>query len=306
MDKRIVLGMDIGGTNLRLGLVDAQGALSHFSVSSTQEVLSCHNPVGKLIEHTRAYCERYLDGKMPDAVSAGFPSTIDKERRTVISTPNVKALQNLAVADLMEKELAVPVYVNRDVNFLMLYDMKRYDLGDSSIIMGVYAGTGIGNAISINGRLLLGKNGMAAELGHIPVFESEDVCGCGNHGCAETAVSGVFLEKVQRKHFPHTPIAALFDQHAYDPAILKFIKNLARVVAVEINILDPDHVILGGGLIQMKAFPRERLMREIRQHTRKPLPERTLSILFSDPGQENGVVGAGIYAFRRLESEEYL
>lgn len=300
-----VLGMDIGGTNMRFGLLNEKMELRAFAIESTQEVFQCVNPIEKLTERVRAYCEKNLGGAMPKALCIGFPSTIDKERRVVTSTPNIKPLQNLRVADEMEEALGIPVYINRDVNFLLLYDMAFHKLPEEGTVIGLYAGTGLGNAVAIDGKLLLGKNGVAAELGHIPMWGQDGLCGCGNRGCLETIASGVYLEKLQRDFFPETPIHDLFQEKGDAPQLRQFIENLSLPIATEINIFDPDYIILGGGLLQMPSFPREQLLSCIRAHTRKPYPCETLEILYSQPRQENGVIGAGIYARKRLEDPAY-
>ncbi len=305
MADKLILGMDIGGTNMRFGLVDEQFNRSHMVMELTQKVLACADPMETLKERIHAYCDRYLDGELPYALSMGFPSTIDKTRRIVTSTPNIHRLQNIKVADIMESAFHVPVYVNRDVNFLMLYDMLYHRLTDKRIVLGFYLGTGLGNAIAIDGNLLLGKNGVAAELGHIPMYGANDLCGCGNYGCAETIASGLQLEKIRSEWFPDTPIQQIFTYYRDDPAILHFIDGLSIPIATEINIFDPDSVIIGGGIPQMPDFPTQALEKSIYRHLRKPYPAKGLEMIYSVPKQDNGVIGAGIYAFKRLESEDY-
>jgi len=304
MGEKLVLGIDIGGTHMRFGLVDQQYRLSHFAIEDTQRVLSGDEPIGRLIERICAYCNTYLDGGKPDMVSIGFPSTIDRERRIVISTPNIKGMQNLAVVDEMEPALNIPVCINRDVNFLFLYDMQYHKLNKKGTVLGFYIGTGLGNAISIDGKLLLGKNGMAAELGHVPAFGNSMLCGCGNTGCMETLASGIYLEKLGRNYFPNTPIRDMFTDHRNQPEMIKYIDCLSLPIATEVNIFDPDYIIIGGGITQMPDFPTDTLEACIHRHTRKPYPDQNLEILYSPPQQENGVIGAAIYAHKQMESEE--
>lgn len=305
MNTNLVLGMDIGGTNMRFGLVDEQYQLSSFTIQSTRLILDCEDSIEKLVKCVRGYCNTFLGGQLPTAISAGFPSTIDKAQRIVISTPNIKVLQNLAVADVMEQALGIPTFINRDVNFLFLYDMYYHQLNQEATILGFYVGTGLGNAISIGGKLLLGKNGVAAELGHIPVLGRSEPCGCGNSGCIEMFASGKYLEKLQEKRFSGTLISEMFVRHKEEPELIAFIDYLSLPIATEINIFDPDYVILGGGIVQMKEFPIALLEECIHQHTRKPYPNLNLELLYSSPKQENGVIGAGIYAYKRFESEDY-
>lgn len=295
-----VLGIDIGGTNIRLGLVNREYRLRNFVQEGTKEVFRDTSPVKSLAYEIRRYLGAYAADQPVEAISIGFPSTIDKERKVVLSTPNISPLQNLPLVGLMEKELDLPVYINRDVNFLILYDMQTRKIGKEGIVAGFYFGTGLGNAICIRGEPLVGKNGVAAELGHIPVLGSEEFCTCGNQGCLEIYASGRYLEKLAQKHFPDTAIDEIFLRHGNDPQIKQFIDYLSVAIATEVNLLDPDGIIIGGGVPQMRNFPRTYLEECVRRRSRKPVPAGNLQIFYSESTQKSGVIGAGIYAFEKL------
>lgn len=305
MDKKFVLGIEIGGTFIRTGLVNRSFESFEFSKEKTS-VLFEHKTIQ---DGLRFFIENYLNqhflGQFPTAISVGFPSSVDKTRRIVMSTPNIKGLDNLPVADILEEAFNIPTFVNRDVNFLVLYDMYTNRLEHNSIVLGFYIGTGFGNAISINGKLLLGKNGAAAELGHIPAFGQNQPCGCGNRGCIEHYASGTYLIQLQQELFPDTDIKDMFLYHRETPELTTFVDYLSLPIATEINIFDPDYIIIGGGIPQMNCFPIDLLEQMVRRHTRKPYPEKNLNIRYSVPQPENGVIGAGIYGFKRLEDKEY-
>ena len=300
-EQRKVIGIDVGGTNIRTGLVNEQKKLSDFERKSSQEVFSSSSASDGLAMHLLQYMKDHdLHREDIAAVSIGFPSTLDPSRRIVASTPNIACLNNVPVADRLEEALHIPVFLNKDVNMLMLYDMYQMELPEKGIVTGFYIGTGIGNAISINGDLLYGDHGVAAELGHIPVMGRTELCGCGNEGCIELYASGKYLAELCRKKFPGIHIGDIYEKCPDEPDVLEFVSSMALPIASEINILDPGYVILGGGILQMKGFPKEKLEAEIRRHARKPYPEKGLEFFYSQPSQENGVIGAGIYAYSCL------
>ena len=306
--ERLVLGIDIGGTNMRFALVDGKQNMTAFERLDTQSVfVGVEHPTEKLAECVRAYCARNLNGAMPLAVSIGFPSTINRERTVVVQTPNIACIpDNYAVVEELGSALGIPVYINRDVNDLLLFDLVDLGLTDRECVAGIYFGTGIGNAVLVNGKIMLGRNGVAAELGHLPVYGNRRVCKCGNVSCLETVVSGVALEQIQADHFPETSIKKIFACHM-DSSIMKdFVEGMGQAVATEVNLFDPDCVVLGGGLLQMEGFPRETLQNAIHQYARKPYPEKNLDIRYSRPNQANGTVGAAIYAFKRMADPKYL
>ncbi|MDR0403941.1 MAG: ROK family protein, partial [Treponema sp.] len=164
-----------------------------------------------------------------------------------------------------------------------------------------YAGTGLGNAIAYNGELVTGSHGVAAELGHIPVLGRNDPCGCGNRGCIELYASGKCLAGIRDNKYPGLSIGEMLRSHSDDPELEEFVDNLGVAAATEINILDPKNVILGGGVILQEGFPRKALEQAILKHTRKPYPEKDITFIYSRESQENGVVGAVIFARKKLQ-----
>ena len=306
--ERLVLGIDIGGTNMRFALVDGKQNMTAFERLSTQSVfVGVEHPTQKLAECIRDYCARHLDDKMPLAVSIGFPSTINRDRTIVVQTPNIACIpDNYAVVEELGNALGIPVYINRDVNDLLLFDLVDLGLTDCDCVAGIYFGTGIGNAVLVNGKIMLGRNGVAAELGHLPVYGNKKICKCGNMSCLETVVSGVALEQIQADHFPETSIKKIFADHLDSNIIKEFVEGMGQAVATEVNLFDPDCVVLGGGLLQMEGFPRELLETAIHRYARKPYPEANLDIRYSRPNQANGTVGAAIYAYKRMADPKYL
>lgn len=301
-----VLGLDIGGTNIRAGLIAPDFSLTGFEMASSVRLFEVSvGRVQALAAYIREYCGAHLKGSLPIAVSIGFPSTLNKEKTHLLSTPNLPGFDNLEIVEPLQQMLSIPVYINRDVNLLMLNDIYANRLEQADIVIGCYIGTGLGNAVCLNGEMLRGKNGVAGELGHVPVLGCQRVCGCGNTGCMETIASGRYLEELQKQFFPHDEICRLFEKHADHPVLQRYVEGLSIPVASEINIFDPDYVILGGGVLQMQDFPMELLKTFIKLHTRKPLPHDTLELVISSPSQQSGVIGAGMYAFGQIRKGVY-
>lgn len=300
MKKDAIICLDIGGTNLRMGLVDRDYVLSDVQITSTAKTAEQGFVTG-LIQAVQTYRKDAEQEANILAVSVGIPAALDKERRVVLQAPNVPGLDGQPVAELLEKALGLPVFLSKDVDLLLTYDLLEQKLPEDSLIVGIYFGTGIGNSIYCNGKLLVGKNGVAGELGHIPQLCSEAVCGCGNVGCMEPLGGGRRLEELCRTRFPGTHVSQIYQCHGDDPEVLAQVDAMAATVATEVNILDPDYVIIGGGLTQMAGFPSAYFLERIRIRARKPSPMENLDIRFARPNQENGIVGAGICGWNRLK-----
>ena len=229
-----VIGIDIGGTNIRIGH-DDNGELKDFVKISTKDNLK----QGKIVE---------------------------------------------CLADIIKK--------------YMLYFWDKYEqkIADDGIGIGIYIGTGVGNAIFINGKPLAGKDGAAGELGHIPMIGGKEQCGCGNLGCSECYASGWKLVQIKDKCFPETTMNELFVKHSNSHILREYVDAIACVACSEINILNPDSIIFGGGVINMKGFPKELLEERLYVHARKPYPAENLDIKYSVDKPDNGVKGAIIFA----------
>lgn len=298
--KSFVIGVDIGGTYLRIGGVNEEKELLCFRKIPVGEVFGS----GDVLKDLRDFLLEYLrqpvfQGEIA-AVAMGFPATLNKERTIVMQAPNIPYMEKLPIVEYLQKELSVPVFIEKDVNLTLLYDKEYYQLPDEGILVGCYFGTGIGNAVCIDGKILKGKDGAAGELGHIKVWGNEEPCGCGNAGCMENLAGGKFLTGLCREQYRHTPIQEIFEKHGKEPLLLEFVQRMAITVSTEINILNPDHVILGGGVLSMKDFPVSYLAEKIYEYTRKPYPADSLSLIFSEDEKTKTVLGAAAYARRQI------
>lgn len=301
MVKDYVIGIDIGGTNFRIGLVSAEGELEHFQKKSSS-ILSEGNAAENLLAQIYEYIDECGVCGRIKAVTVGIPSIVSKDKKTVYSTPNLDGFDNIDLATPLQTALNIPVFIDRDVNYLLLNDIKQCSLDVNSTILGFYIGTGFGNAVYIDGKFHTGKNGVAGELGHIPLHGIAERCTCGNIGCAEVICSGKHLEELAKNCFPGTEIANIFAEHADDKRIREFVEDLAIPIATEVNILDPDTIIVAGGVVIMKGFPKELLVNAIRERARKPYPSQNLEILFTEHTQYSGVLGGARFAYQVLKA----
>jgi allose kinase len=299
MMKKYVIGIDIGGTNFRMGMISEDGTLCNF-VKRSSSILSTGQAIITLAEQISAYIDQFDAKENVEAVAIGIPSIVSKDKKVLYSTPNLEGFDNINIPDPLSALLGVPVFIDRDVNFLLQYDIGHYNLDNRKTILGFYIGTGLGNAIYIDGKFYSGKNGVAGELGHIPMYGLSQQCTCGNFGCSEVLCSGRHLEELAKEHFPDTDISNVFTEHGSSEIMTRFVTDLAIPIATEINILDPDYIVIGGGVISMREFPKDMLNQAIYQFSRKPYPAENLQIVFSEHTSKSGVFGSADYARKKL------
>ena len=291
----LTIGIDIGGTNFRIGAVNGKGEITGFEKNSSR-IFDSGDVIEIMADEIEKYMKRYGITENVRAVGVGIPSMVSKDKKRIVSTPNLKGFDNLDFVDRLEEKIEMPVFLDRDVNFLLQNDISCLKLDASKTILGFYVGTGFGNAVYINGSFYTGKNGAAGELGHIPFLDITEHCTCGNIGCSEVRCSGKYLEKLCEEYFPDSLIRNVFKEHPDDPILLKYVSDLAVPIATEINILDPDYIILAGGVLYMEGFPKKVLVKSIHEKTRKPYPEANLDIRFSEHTQQSGVYGSAEFA----------
>lgn len=297
------IGIDIGGTHLRIGLIGDEKKALHVEKVPQKEILT-GDSLQSLAAFVKAYIKKHDAWGQVSAVCAGLPATISRDRSTVLNAPNLTGFDGVNVKEALEGALSLPVFLEKDVNVQLYYDLTRFGLLNCDSVAACYVGTGLGCAMYLDGKLLTGHNGVAGELGHIPAWDQPTGCSCGCSNCVEPLAAGKYLSKLQKTDYPGTPLGELFVKHKEDAALLDYVGHLALPIAAVINILDPEAVILGGGVLGMEAFPLSLLEKEIRRHARKPLPEANLHFIYSDNQAENGVIGAGLYARSRVEGEK--
>lgn len=296
----MILGIDMGGTNTRLGLVNQEFQLEkpcHIIPSSS----FCKK--GRAVEKMKTIISEYLNkygSSQIEGISIGVPASVCGDFQTIYCAPNLfdeegnHIFENFNLADTLSELMGVPVLVNKDVNNLLYYDAAVNGL--KGTVVACYIGTGVGGAVRIEERLLYGSHGFAMDIGHMPLFHGKRMCGCGKKGCAETVVSGVALKCLKEERFAQTAIGELFLYHKRDKKLQQFVKDCAHIPAVLTTIFNPDFLVLGGGIIEMQGFPREKLEIEIKREAGKAVASMEMKFIYADRLPERGVIGAAYFA----------
>ena len=302
--KEYVIGIDIGGTNFRIGGITSENKLiaEPQKYSSRQMFGRNSSPTDVLEKVISDFILNFPDYTLK-GICIGFPGTVDASKESVISCPNLITFTDVNISTPLKKKFHVPVVAEHDVLLLLSYDMKVHHLEDDCCLVSFYIGTGLGNGIYIHGHFLDGKNGVAGELGHIPVYGKSDPCPCGNNGCIELFCAGKALERIHDTYFPEIAFSNIFSHYDKLSQLQEFINFMAMAMSTEINILDPVHIVLAGGVIHMKDFPYEILCQRIRDYTRKPFPSQSLEFIKGSNDPFAGIIGAGVYMWNNLKNK---
>ncbi|MFH1838031.1 MAG: ROK family protein [Candidatus Kuenenbacteria bacterium] len=233
-------------------------------------------------------------------ICIGFAGQIDYKKDIVINATNFsKDFKNIPLKKILEKKFKIPVFLNNDAQ-CFVFGESIFGAGKKfNTILGFTLGTGIGTGITINKKVYFGAHYLISELQHNIIIEQNGLkCNCGKQGCFEATASGTALEKYyeiltkEKKTSVEINKEALKNKKLAKKAILKIAKNLGIGLAHFINIFDPDIVVLGGGLSEIKMLYKPAIF-EMKKH----LANKSLfkiPVVKSKLGENAIILGAAI------------
>ena len=303
--EKVVIGIDLGGTNLRIGAVTGENKVLAPRILKTEIVAESENPMNTICRIIEDYRKENQIQEI-EAISIGVPSSVESDKATVICTTNIRnkagevVFSHMNMAKDIEEAFQVPVFINNDVKNIMLYDIVENGLEKHKVVVGIYIGTGVGASVVIDGKFLEGKNGAEMDLGHIPYYGGTVECSCGKKGCCECYASGWKLQEIRKEYYPDTEIRDLFTLYKNEKPLRDFIGACANVYAIMATIFNPDSIIVGGGVPEMKDFPKKQFEEEVHAATGRDVMSYGFDYVYSKPFVGKGVIGAAIFARKQL------
>ncbi len=304
----VILGIDIGGSQLRAGMVDENGAiLASRAIPTPSDMESFqpqfHDAIRWLLEATA----------LPAGVGVGCKGVIDPDTTRIELLPGaLHYLEGLRLADLVGLPMDVPVFADNDARVALAGEMVWGAARDLRNVLMITLGSGVGGAAMVDGKLLRGHSGMAGMLGHLTVEPDGARCFCGNRGCLETvfsarAIEGEAWAAVRRgcvssltRLFSEQPQLAscrtVFQAASEGDALAAEILaratgKLAGALAGLLHVFDPEVVILGGQVANAGAALLEPLRRQVWERSRGLLGRDT-PIVEQTVADKTGIVGA--------------
>lgn len=305
------VGVDLGGTKLLTGVVDAEQEVHHESReastgASEDEVLDAIEREVKDAREAR-----------PEVVAAGLgiPCTIDRERGVAINAVNLE-ITDVPIRDLIAERTGLPVFIDNDANSAALAEQRFGAAKGAKDVVMLTVGTGIGGGVIIDGELYRGSTGAAAELGHMVIEQGGPPCQgtCPNHGCIEALASGTALAREGTAAAGTHPDSALGLALAREGSISGKTVTEAALggdqIAIEVmrltgtrlgvglanlaNIFNPDMLVVGGGVIAAGDLLLEPARAELRKRALPPMNETPVRAAVL--GNDAGMIGAATMA----------
>jgi glucokinase len=316
------VGVDLGGTKILAGVFDDKLNCLGRNKLSTKSERGPEEVIERIVRCARDVVDECdLDFKQVRAVGIGAPGAIDPETGRVIFAPNIQ-WQDVPLKKIVEKQLGVPVAVENDCNSATLGVFEKELQSKPRYMVGIFIGTGLGGGFIIDGKLYPGASGTAAEIGHMVIQVGGPKCNCGNRGCFEALASRTAIFRAIHAAIKDGQKTLLTEMLGPDLANLrsgdlrkairkgdklveKIVEDAAEytgiAVANLVNILNPQTVVLGGGVIDALGDEMMAIIVETAEDYILSGTNKGIEIVASKAGDDAGIIGGAVLARRAVK-----
>ena len=306
---KFVVGIDIGGTNIKLGLISLSGHVAYrtsfvtkgFVRDKADLIKVLTDRIKEIIAGNKAVKKDII------GIGIGLPGIINSSQGIVSTLVNIPGWKNVPLKKIIEKKLGLNTFIDNDVNLMALGEWK-YGAGNGlDNIVCLTLGTGVGGGLIINGQLYRGPSFSAGELGHIPIDIHGLRCNCGGTGCLERYVGNQTLLNNAKKIFRNPRITL---EEVSRMAVrgnrqaIHFWEHTGQLLGVAltgvVNLLNPQRIVIGGGVANAHRALLMAVRRTIKQRAMR-IPATTVDIVKATLGNNAGILGAQVYVGNQLQ-----
>ncbi|NQU74097.1 MAG: ROK family protein, partial [Candidatus Omnitrophica bacterium] len=301
----LAIGIDVGGTNLKFGLVNKNGKILKEIILPTLGHLGKGMVLKRVIEGIKEISCGTKKTRLL-GLGLGTPGLVDTVKGVVRGHTNIPGWTNIPLKKILEKEIGLPAFVDNDVNVMTLAEWACGGAKGAQNVVCLTLGTGVGGGIIIEGKLYHGTSLSAGEIGHIPINFKGPKCMCGNIGCLERYIGNRYIADMAKKYFKKekrsmlTPeLLAKRAKHG-DRLALKVWDEVAECLAAAlsgiVNFVNPEKIIIGGGVSNAGNVLFTPLRKKLREKA-MPIPAKDVKILKAALGARAGIIGAAMLVF---------
>lgn len=320
--KRYIIGVDLGGTNIKAGIYDLEFvAVKELSIP-TEAAEGPSHVLGRIREAVRLITdEENIPLEMVEGMGIGVPGLLEPVAGISFFSPNFPGWENVHVINEMKQHYDFPIFIDNDVRVNLYGEwLQGAGRGYNNLVL-ITLGTGLGSGVVNDGKVMYGTSYSAGEIGHMNMYRSGRPCKCGSSGCLGRYVSAIgmvntFKEKLNEgrtsmiqtwTNHQEDQITALMISEAYelgDDLAIEVMQETGTILgfglANVVNILNPELIIVGGGM----AAAGDKLLSPVRetvnQHALK-LSGGKCRIVQAELGSRSGTIGAASYAYSKLQ-----
>ena len=311
-NQGLIFAADLGGTHLRAATVDQKGRIQFRFKQHTPQANDANAIVDAIVAAVRE-CEQQRDcAEQISAVSLVVPGTVNVEEGAVVKAPNLPCLDGFRLSAALTEQLGLPAILENDANAAAVGEMWQGAAVGCKTIICLTLGTGVGGGIILNGKLWRGVDGAAAEIGHMCVDPFGGVaCTCGSRGCLEVFASATAIVRMTREASPRYPDSVLQgkdDRTAEtifaagqqgDELALEIFRRMGVYLGIGvanlINILNPELIVIGGGVVNGWDLFEKHMHQQVEE---RAFPLLRVKIVRAKCGDDAGLLGAARLAFK--------
>ena len=311
--KGLVFAVDLGGTHLRIGLVDDAGKIHNQLKRLTPKDDSPY----ALVEALADVADGWLrDDRGPIvAASVMVPGAVDSSQAVVLSAPNLPSLINFGLKAVLQERLGWPVVLENDANAAAIGEIWLGAARGCRDVVSVTLGTGVGGGVVLGGKLWRGAHGSAGEIGHATVDPFSGLkCKCGNTGCLELFASATAIVRMAREslaQFPQGTLSAenLTAEKVYaagregDELALSVFRRAGKYLGIGlanlISVIDPEMIVVSGGVVNGWDLLATDMYQEVSDRAFRTTAQ-AVKIARAECGDNAGLLGAARLAFDEM------
>jgi len=317
--QTIAVGIDLGGTFIKAGVVTGEGKLLSRDRIATEAQRGRDAVIDRMVQVAEQVREQAgLTWDHVDAIGIGSPGPLNPKKGIITFAPNLPGWVNVPLKDLFEARLPVAVTIANDANAAAYAEAWVGAARGTSCMVLLTLGTGIGSGVVLNGRLWEGPDGMAAELGHMTICYNGVKCACGNTGCIEAYASAPNMVRRLKEAIAEGRPSALADrvetmtardihQAAVegDATARDIVEETGTFLGVAcaslVNILNPEAILFSGGMTDAGEMLFDPIRKEMKRRALEP-GASTVQIMRAALPDVAGTIGAAGCALARLET----
>jgi glucokinase len=308
MAKKFIIGIDLGGTNLKIALLDLKYNIIYKNVLSTKGfvkkeslILAIINSINGIIRNSNLIKKNIL------GVGLGLPGPIDIKRGLVHFFPNIPGWKEVNLKSILNKKLRLPIFLDNDANLMCLAEYKLGAAQGFKNVVSLTLGTGVGGGIIIDGNLYRGSSFASAEIGHMPINEKGPDCNCGGVACLETYIGNNRIIKEAKRLFKRnisleelsslakktSPAQADRQNKRAVDLWSKVAERLGIALTGVVNLLNPDCIVIGGGVAGAGRILFDKVRETITKRAMS-VQARHVKVFKARLGSDAGIIGAAI------------
>jgi len=301
MKEKFIIGIDLGGTNLKIAALNLEYKIICKKMLDTREFMGKREDLISAIVNSieKITGSSKLKNKNLLGVGLGAPGPIDSKQGIVHFLPNIPGWRKVNLKKILEKKMKLPVFLDNDANLMSLAEHRLGAARGFRNVACLTLGTGIGGGLIIDNNLYRGVNFVAGEIGHIPINEKGPLCNCGGIACLEAYVGNNRILKEARRQFRRDVSLEELSVLAKgkNKKALGVWDNMGRRLGIAlvgvVNLLNLDAIVIGGGVANVGKILFDRIRETIRSQAMS-VQAKHVRLFKARLGNNAGLIGAAI------------